>query len=261
MRKHFCGLLCVLFIISVSMISWKPANVNVARFNTNKLSPARELLEKYIDAIYESAHLQESGLDFDVFKKAETGFINLKIANKLPQSSAMLTVIDYTKSSCEKRMWIIDVVNKELILNTWVAHGKGSGREIAESFSDRVNSFKSSVGFYLTDAVYYGKHGRSLRLDGMDPGFNSNARAREIVIHAAEYVGQNVIDKQGRTGCSLGCPAVAPEVADQVIDALKDKTVIFINGNARNYSSRYLDEEMAANFIASDSNSNVIASL
>jgi hypothetical protein len=261
MRKHLGGLLCVLLIISISMISWKPAAVNTARITANKLSPAQELFEKYIDAIYESAHLQESGLDFDVFKKAETGFINLKIANKLPQNSSMLTVIDYTKSSCEKRMWIIDVINKELVLNTWVAHGKGSGREIAESFSDRINSFKSSIGFYVTDAVYYGKHGRSLKLDGMDPGFNSNARAREIVVHAAEYVGQSVIEKQGRVGCSLGCPAVAPEVADQVIDALKDKTVIFINGNARNYSSRYLDEEVAANFIASDPNNNFIASL
>ncbi len=261
MRKHFGGLLCVLFIISVSMISWKPVNVNTAHITSNTPFTARELLEKYVSTIYESAHLQESGLAYNVFKKAETGFINLKIANKLPQSCSMLTVIDYTKSSCEKRMWIIDVINKDLVLNTWVAHGRGSGREVADRFSDRINSFKSSVGFYLTDVVYYGKHGRSLKLDGMDPGFNSNARAREIVVHAAEYVGESVIEKQGRTGCSLGCPAVAPEVADQVIDALKDKTVIFINGNARNYSSRYLDEELAANFIASDSNNNVIASL
>jgi hypothetical protein len=261
MRKHLGGLVCVLFIISVTLISWKPANEKKTGIISNKPFTARQLLEKYISNIYESAHLQESGLEFNVFKKAETGFINLKSENKLPQNCSMLTVIDYTKSSCEKRMWIIDVVNKELVLNTWVAHGRGSGKEIANRFSDKMSSFKSSLGFYLTEGVYYGKHGRSLRLDGMDAGFNTNAHAREIVVHAADYVGQSIIEQQGRLGCSQGCPAVAPEVADQVIDAIKDKTVIFINGNSSHYSSKYLDEELAANFVASDSNNNYIANL
>src|SRR5471030_3135189 len=99
----------------------------------------------------------------------------------------MLTVIDFTKSSREKRMWIIDVANKELILHTWVAHGEGSGMDMANRFSDKVSSYQSSVGFYLTNEIYFGKHGRSLRLGGLDAGFNTNARRREIVVHAADY--------------------------------------------------------------------------
>ncbi|HEY5327052.1 MAG TPA: murein L,D-transpeptidase catalytic domain family protein [Mucilaginibacter sp.] len=261
MKKHFGGLVCVLFIISTTLSSWKPANVIRAGIAATKPFTSRELLEKYVDNIYESAHLQESGLAVNVFKKALTGFINLKIFNKLPQTSSIITVIDYSKSSTVKRMWIIDVANKALVLHTWVAHGNGSGKQVATRFSDKMNSFKSSLGFYLTDRVYYGKHGRSLRLDGMDAGFNTNARAREIVVHAADYVGQNIIEEQGRLGCSQGCPAVSPNVADQVIDAIKDKTVIFINGTSSRYSSKYLDEEQAANFVASNSNSNYIANL
>jgi hypothetical protein len=262
MRRYSGGLLCILLIFCVTIISWKPADYNKKRGVSKGSSTARELLEKYASNIYISAHLQESGLALDVFNKAITGFINLKKANKVPQNTSVLTVIDLAKSSTEKRMWIIDVLNKELILNTWVAHGHGSGKNVATRFSDKTNSFKSSLGFYVTDQVYYGKHGRSLRLDGMDAGFNLNARKREIVVHAADYVGENVIEKQGRLGCSQGCPAVAPEVADQVIDAIKDKTALFINGNSRKYSSRYLDKQVASSFIKSDLiNSNESASL
>jgi hypothetical protein len=261
MKKPFIGVMCALLLISVTLESWRPAEEKKSILNSSKPFTAHELFEKYISNIYESAHLQESGLTFTVFKKAITGFLNLKISNKLSQTSSILTVIDFTRSSTEKRMWIIDVINKDLVLNTWVAHGHGSGKEIASRFSDRMESHKSSIGFYLTDEVYYGKHGRSLRLDGMDAGFNTNARKREIVIHAADYVGQNVIEEQGRLGCSLGCPAVAPEVADQVIETIKDKTALFINGKVHHYYSKYLDEQLAANFVASDSNNNYIANL
>ncbi|MDF2434067.1 MAG: hypothetical protein JWP44_3698 [Mucilaginibacter sp.] len=250
MRKHFAGLLCILLILSLTIISWKPVSTK-SNENIAKSFTAKELLEKYIGNVYESAHLQESGMDADVFKKGLTGFLNLKIADKLLQNTAILTIVDFNKSSREKRMWIIDVLNKELILNTWVAHGQGSGDDIATSFSDKMDTHQSSLGFYLTDDVYIGKHGRSLRLDGLDAGFNTNARARDIVVHAADYVSKNTIDQLGRLGRSFGCPAVSPEVADEVINTIKGKTVLFINGNADNYSSRYLDEETAANFLSS----------
>jgi hypothetical protein len=254
MKKQFLGLLCALLTCSIITISWTPAQAKNTNIKLNTPVSARELLEKYVDNIYESAHLQESGLTFNLFKKALTGFINLKIADKLPQSSSILTVIDFNKSSREKRMWIIDVINKELILNTRVAHGQGSGEDMANSFSDKEDSHKSSLGFYVTDKVYYGKHGRSLKLDGMDPGFNASARAREIVVHAADYVSQGAIEHLGYLGRSFGCPAVSPEVVDQVIDTIKDKTVIFIDGNSSRYSSKYLDEEQAANYVANSGN-------
>ena len=133
--------------------------------------------------------------------------------------------------------------------------------DMATNFSDKINSHKSSLGFYITDDVYYGKNGRSLRLDGIDAGFNTHARARAIVVHAADYVGENNLAQEGRLGRSYGCPAVAPEVADQVIDAIKDKTVMFINGNSNHYSSKYLNEELAGNYIANDPSNNYFASL
>jgi hypothetical protein len=146
-------------------------------------------------------------------------------------------------------MWIVDLINKELILNTWVAHGNGSGDDMANYFSNQNDSHASSLGFYVADDVYHGKHGRSLRLNGMDAGFNDNARSRSIVLHAAPYVSQSTITQLGRLGRSEGCPAVSPKVAGKVINTIKGKTVLFINGNDSNYTSRYLDDEIAANYV------------
>ncbi len=260
MKKSFGWLICFLLILAVSAISWKRAEITKHN-DFKKNFSARELLEKYISNIYESAHLQESGLDLDVFKKAVTGFMDLKVSNKLPQTCSVLTVVDLTKSSHEKRMWIIDVINKELLFNTWVAHGQGSGDDMATRFSDKIDSHQSSLGFYVTDDVYYGKNGRSLRLDGMDAGFNTNARERAIIVHGADYVGEGTIAQLGRLGRSYGCPAVPTQVADKVINTIKDKTVLFINGNSSHYNSKFLNEEQAASYVFPDSNSGFIANL
>jgi hypothetical protein len=142
-----------------------------------------------------------------------------------------------------------------------VAHGEKSGSDVPDRFSDRIDSKKSSLGFYLTDDIYFGEHGRSLRLDGLDPGFNANARKRAIVLHAADYVCENVIEQKGRLGRSFGCPAVSPEVINQVLDAVKDKSVLFIHGQNKHYSSRYLDEEVAGAYLATALGGNITASL
>jgi hypothetical protein len=158
-------------------------------------------------------------------------------------------------------MWIIDMLNNELLINTWVSHGHGSGDDMATSFSNKIDSHQSSLGFYITDDVYNGKNGRSLRLDGMDAGFNSNARERAIVVHGAEYVGENAIDQIGRLGRSYGCPAVSTAVSNQVIDLIKNKTVMFINGNDGRYTSKFLDQDLAANYVFPGTNNSVMASL
>jgi len=262
MKKHCGGLLCVLLIISLTIISWKAEKTKKLVFKTTKnptsTVSAKEFLDTYVDNVYEAAHLQESGLALNVFEKAVTGFLNLKIADKLPQSSSILTVIDFAKSSCQKRMWIINMATRELVLNTLVAHGSGSGDDIPTYFSDDNDSHASSLGFYITDDVYMGKHGQSLRLDGMDEGFNASARMRSIVLHAAKYVSQRTIDKQGRLGHSFGCPAVSPRVLGKVIETLKNKTVLFISGNDDLYSSRYLDEDLAANFLTGNTTPSAI---
>jgi len=254
MKKKYPWLFCALLTLSVSAISWKPST-HIKQYNNlnNILSKdfsGNEQLEKFVENIYQSAQLQQAGLDLQVFKKGLTGFINLKIAKKIPANNAILTIVDFSKSSCEKRMWIINVIEKSLILNTLVAHGQASGEDLANHFSDEVDSHASSLGFYLTDDVYYGKNGRSLRLDGLDPGFNTHARERAIVIHAADYVSPTTIDHLGFLGRSFGCPAVSPEVADKVINLIKRKTVVFIYGNDNSYNSKYLNEDLAENFIS-----------
>jgi hypothetical protein len=263
MERNFGGSWCILLFFSLTILSWTPANslnITIRKNGTNKPLAARALLENYIQTVYESAHLEETGLRFVIFKKALTGFINLKASEKLPQSNSVLTVIDYSISSCKKRMWIIDIANKSLVLHTWVAHGENSGDDVPTHFSDKVDSRESSLGFYLTDVIYFGDHGRSLKLDGLDMGFNGNARKRSIVLHSADYVCQSVIEVHHRLGRSFGCPAVSPEVIDLVIDSIKDKSVIFISGKNNNYHSKYLDEEMAASYVA-DAGSNYTASL
>jgi hypothetical protein len=128
-----------------------------------------------------------------VFQKAVTGYYNLKIANRLPANSSILTIVDFNKPSVIKRMWIVDLQKRKLILNTWVAHGEGSGDNIANAFSNTDDSHQSSLGFYITDNIYIGKHGRSLKLDGVDTGFNDKARVRDIVLHGADYVNQALL--------------------------------------------------------------------
>ena len=259
MRKHFWWISCVSLVGFIIIIGWTPVKTNKNNASFKAAPTAKELFAQYVNTVYQTARLQETGLDVEVFQKALTGYFNIKSANKLPQNSSIITVVDLAKSSCQKRMWIIDLLSKQLLLNTWVAHGQGSGDDMATTFSDINDSHQSSLGFYLADDVYMGKHGRSLRLDGLDEGFNGSARARGIVVHAADYVGEGAIAEMGRLGRSFGCPAVSPYVVDQVINTIKGKTVFFINGNDANYNSKYLSENIFESFTAPDSTS-VLAS-
>jgi hypothetical protein len=254
MRKHLSWTIGALLLFSVTVISWRPADANKSKITNTKSYTAKEVFAQYVSDIYQTANLQQTGLDVAVFQKAVTGYMNLKLANKLPANSNVITVVDFSKSSREKRMWIVDMLNKTLVLNTWVAHGQGSGDDMANRFSNNNESHQSSLGFYLTDEVYVGKHGRSLKLDGLDEGINSAARARGIVIHAADYVCQNTINQIGRLGRSFGCPAVSPEVSDMVINTIKGRSLLYINGNDSNYTSKLLDDTAPVNFVAANTN-------
>lgn len=253
MKKNLWWILSALLLFSITVISWKPSgatksNIGVTEAKNASLD-AKGYFAQYVNDVYQTANLQQTGMDIMVLQKAMTGYFNLKIANKLSQNSNVITVVDFNKSSREKRMWIIDVVNKTLLLNTWVAHGQGSGNDMATDFSNNNESHQSSLGFYLTDDVYFGKHGRSLRLEGLDAGINNAAKARGIVIHAADYVCQNTINQIGRLGRSFGCPAVSPEVSDMVINTIKGRSMLFITGKSSTYTSKLLDETAPANFL------------
>ncbi len=253
MKRYSWWIVCVLLIFSISVRSNVAGATTKTKAEGSASFSSREHLTQYIEEIYNSARLGEAGLDLAVFQKAVTGFFNMKASNLIPQYSSVVTIVDLTKSSCTKRMWIVDVADKALLLNTWVAHGNGSGGDVANYFSNENESHASSIGFYIADGIYHGKHGRSLKLEGVDAGFNDNARARAIVVHAARYVSQGTIKQLGRLGRSEGCPAVSPKVVTKVISTMKGRTVLFINGNDTSYSSKYLDENLAAGYAYPDS--------
>lgn len=248
MKRYILGLPGILIVLfALTGISWKSSTISHhARATKAHVKTADQMYDTYIRDLYSAARLEESGLSLPVFEKAITGFLNLKNSGKISADKSVLSIADFDKSSTSKRLWIVDLDKKELILNTWVAHGQGSGADKATRFSNINNSFQSSMGFYVTGEIYTGQHGRSLRLDGMDEGFNSNARKRSIVVHGANYVSQGTINALGRLGRSQGCPAVAPELANTVIDAIGGKTVLFINVSDQAYTSKYLDESSAA---------------
>lgn len=138
-----------------------------------------------------------------------------------------LSVIDYSRPSTEPRLWVFDVNRRTLLFKEWVAHGRNSGDNLTERFSNQPGSLMSSLGTFVTDGTYQGHNGYSLRLKGLDDGFNDNAESRAIVIHGANYVSPAFARTQGRIGRSWGCPAVRAGVAHKLIDAIRERSVVF----------------------------------
>ena len=138
-----------------------------------------------------------------------------------------LTIIDYSKPSTEKRLWVFDLPSRTLLYQELVAHGQGSGDNFAARFSDEPNTHQSSLGLFVTADTYVGQNGYSLRLNGLDRGFNNRARERSIVMHGARYVSAEVAQSLGRLGRSWGCPAVREGIARELIDHVKDGGLLF----------------------------------
>jgi hypothetical protein len=143
------------------------------------------------------------------------------------QSPSTLTVIDYSRPSTEKRLWVYDLATHELLYEELVAHGQGSGGNLPTAFSNEPDTHRTSLGLFVTDAPYVGKNGYSLRLDGLDRGVNDRARERAIVMHGAPYVSPEFVQANGRLGRSWGCPAVRNEVAREMIDRVKGGGLVF----------------------------------
>ncbi len=181
------------------------------------------------DTLYEGLGLNGQ-LDFDIFQRALEGMDDYKF-----DKPYLLTIIDYTKASHRKRMFVIDLDKEQLLYHTLVAHGKNSGVHYAEDFSNKNRSLKSSPGFYKTAETYSGKHGYSLRLDGLEEGINDMARDRLIVIHGADYVSQDFIDKHGRIGRSWGCPALPLPLTKEVITLIKEGSCLYIHTDDESY--------------------------
>ena len=139
-----------------------------------------------------------------------------------------LIVVDFTQPSFEKRFYVFDLEKRSLIYHNYVAHGKNSGMVYARKFSNERHSNSSSLGFYRTAETYFGKHGLSLRLDGLEAGINHKARERAVVIHSAKYANPDFIKKHGRLGRSFGCPTLPEKEYKQVVDLIKEGTLLFI---------------------------------
>lgn len=184
---------------------------------------------KHAEEIYTELGFENiNPLNAEVFYKAYLGFQNLKKAGKLDHDSYLLTVCDFSLSSTEKRLWVIDLNQKKILFNSLVAHGKNTGAEYAQKFSNTESSYQSSLGFYITESTYQGSNGFSLKLLGMDSGYNDAALRRAIVMHGADYVSEDFIKTQKRIGRSWGCPAIPRALAEPIINTIKEKSCLFI---------------------------------
>ncbi|MDQ3394064.1 MAG: murein L,D-transpeptidase catalytic domain family protein [Bacteroidota bacterium] len=210
--------------------------------NEIKKFPTEKVLDDTLKSLYDAIGLGNYNLDYKVFRHGMIGFFSLKQAGRLNEKN-LLSIIDFTKSSCEKRFYTIDLENKNVLFHSLVSHGRNTGQDTARSFSNDPNSYQSSLGFYVTGEEYVGSKGYSMRLDGTEAGINDNMRERSVVMHDAEYVSEEWVKNHGRLGRSQGCPALPKEISKKVIDTIKHRTAIFAYYNDDTYikASNYLD--------------------
>ena len=188
----------------------------------------------FISTLYDSLELNKIGLAEEVLTYAYTGYQNL-LNKGMIKEPGILSIVDFSKSSTKKRLYIIDMNNYKLLNHTYVAHGKNTGQEFATKFSNKPESLQSSLGFYITRNTYFGKHGLSLKLEGKDKGFNDKAMERAIVLHGSSYSDENFVRARGYLGRSWGCPAVPEKEKTKIINTIKDGTVLFIYHPTKSY--------------------------
>lgn len=186
------------------------------------------------DRIYDSLTLDELGLNKEAFRCAYRGYKNL-LKKGWVKKTHVMTICDFSQSSRKKRLYLLDLDKYKVLLQTYVAHGRNSGKEFAEKFSNTPNSRQSSLGFYITKNTYYGVHGLTLLLAGVEKNINDNAERRRIVFHGSEYVGDEYLRSNKFMGRSLGCPAVAGPVAEKIINEIKNGSCLFIYSPDKKY--------------------------
>ncbi len=211
--------------------------------NNHPVSSAVKAEENIIAELYNHIDFgSHAKLRQAVFIKAYTGYLHLRHNNYLSEEKSILSVCDFSLSANKPRLWVIDLDAKKVLFNTLVAHGEGTGEEYAGAFSNLPDSHQSSLGFYITGDTYMGNNGYSLRLAGMDTGYNDRAMDRAIVMHGAAYVSERFIRANRRIGRSWGCPAVPVEFSRPVINTVKDSTCLFVFYQNQEYlaGSRWL---------------------
>ena len=233
-RKNTVYILLIAFLTSVMPLSVR-AKTDGKKATGDKNFPSllnnsfdAPLLKVQSDSLYNLMGLGNYGLQREVFFKAYKGY-NFLLKKGLVRKKNILTVCDYSQSSNNKRLYVIDLKETRMLFNTFVSHGRNSGGEFANTFSNLIESNKSSLGFMLTAETYNGKAGYSMRFDGMEAGINDKVRTRDIVLHGSYFVNAQMVETRGIIGNSLGCPAIPNDKRNQVIEAIKGGSCFYIN--------------------------------
>jgi hypothetical protein len=221
MRRHL--LIAILFFSSISPCS--------LHSETLDLTGAKELAA--VEEVNAELVLQEKLKEYfpkinpTALQYALNGYYHMLQKNKI-KTEKYITVVDFSKPSTQERLFVIDIERMKVVHSSLVAHGRNSGEIFATDFSNEQESYKSSLGFYLTGETYIGKNGFSLKLDGLENGYNTNARERGVVIHGADYVSYDFIEANGKLGRSQGCPALPMEKYQKIISTIKNGSLFFI---------------------------------
>ena len=187
--------------------------------------------------LFDKWKLEASGLSREAFEMAQKGYAVLDEKHLLNKSN-LLTIVDYSKASTQKRLFVLDMTTGEMLINSLVAHGRRSGQNYATDFSNKEESHKSSLGFYVTLNTYVGENGYSLKLKGCETGINDKAYDRAIVLHGADYVSEKFIQQNGYLGRSYGCPAVPKVISKKLIDVIRGGSCMFLYYPSKNYSNQ-----------------------
>lgn len=222
-------------LCSPVLMSGTTAKTNYVAARSTTINSA--LLSVSSTVLYDSLKLADFGLNKRAFAYAWKGYLSLYEKGKIA-NPGYLSIADFTQSSKNKRLYILDLLEMKMFMNTYVAHGRNSGGEFAKTFSNRADSHKSSLGFYITGKTYTGVHGLSLQINGLERGINDRALARKIVIHGAEYVSDDFIEANPFIGRSFGCPAVPATERDTIINAIKEGSCLFIYHPSKVYISK-----------------------
>lgn len=227
---------CLLFMYAVpakNQVMAKPLAANLAPVSDS--ASLKSGYDRFL-SLYDQLNLDSLQLSHEAFMYGLRGYQQL-VDQGAVKNQHIISIVDFSLPSTKKRLFIIDLESGKLLFNTLVSHGRNSGTDMATRFSNDLNSFKSSLGFFVTGNTYKGEHGYSLRLDGKEKGINDRAYSRAIVMHAADYVNDKVIQVKGYLGRSLGCPAVPPSEHKAIINTIKDGTCMFVYSPDSNYIS------------------------
>lgn len=243
----------ILFLCTASSLVFLPQGIVGNKSKDHGINPLMVFADTDIpdsteikkNLIYDSLKLEKLGLKKEAFEYAFDGYQAL-LEKGVIRKKGIITICDFSQSSKRKRLYLINLDDYKLLMNTYVAHGKNSGNEYATRFSNKPESNQSSLGFYLTKKTYYGEFGLALTISGLEQGINDKAERRKIVVHGSDYVGGSYLRYSRKTGRSFGCPAIPKNISTKLIHTIKNGTCLFIYHPTEKYltNSKILNDKL-----------------